>query len=68
MESSELRRAVEAARATTPELGLRADEVVVVHHSDRVGLRRIDLDAAHFTDRVAAALRGESTVPGRAGA
>ncbi|MEV0845622.1 phosphotransferase [Streptomyces sp. NPDC049954] len=41
MKSRELRRAVEAARATTVELGLQVDEVVVVHNSDRVALRLI---------------------------
>ncbi|MFI5806135.1 phosphotransferase [Streptomyces sp. NPDC051561] len=39
MESSELRRAVEAGRATAAELGLQVDEVAVVHNSDRVALR-----------------------------
>ncbi|MCX5528785.1 aminoglycoside phosphotransferase family protein [Streptomyces bobili] len=41
MEPSELRRAVEAGRATAAELGLQVDDVVVVHNSDRVALRLI---------------------------
>jgi Ser/Thr protein kinase RdoA (MazF antagonist) len=41
MEPSELRRAVEAGRATASELGLQVDDVVVVHNSDRVALRLI---------------------------
>ncbi|WP_369031524.1 MULTISPECIES: phosphotransferase [Streptomyces] len=44
MEPSELRRAVEAGRATAAELGLRVDEVVVVHNSDRVALRLLPCD------------------------
>ncbi|MEU5522801.1 aminoglycoside phosphotransferase family protein [Streptomyces sp. NPDC047860] len=39
MEPTELRRAVEAGRATASELGLQVDDVVVVHNSDRVALR-----------------------------
>ncbi|MFF7607768.1 aminoglycoside phosphotransferase family protein [Streptomyces parvulus] len=39
MEPSELRRAVEAGRATASELGLQVDDVVVIHNSDRVALR-----------------------------
>jgi aminoglycoside phosphotransferase (APT) family kinase protein len=39
MEPLELRRAVEAGRATASELGLQVDDVVVVHNSDRVALR-----------------------------
>lgn len=39
MEPSQLRRAVEAARATASRLGLQVDDVVVVHDSDRVALR-----------------------------
>jgi hypothetical protein len=41
MEPLELRRAVEAGRATASELGLQVDDVVVVHNSDRVALRLI---------------------------
>ncbi|GAA1936672.1 aminoglycoside phosphotransferase [Streptomyces durmitorensis] len=41
MEPEELRRAVEAGRAVASELGLRVDDVVVVHNSDRVALRLV---------------------------
>ncbi|MFI8182299.1 aminoglycoside phosphotransferase family protein [Actinacidiphila glaucinigra] len=41
MEPSQLRRAVEAARATASELGLKVDDVVVVHDSDRVALHLV---------------------------
>ncbi|GLZ78339.1 aminoglycoside phosphotransferase [Actinorhabdospora filicis] len=41
MEPAELRRAVEAARATASEWGLRVEDVVVVHDSDRVALRLV---------------------------
>ncbi|MFF6781240.1 phosphotransferase [Streptomyces sp. NPDC012510] len=41
MEPWELRRAVEAGRATASELGLRVDDVVVLHNSDRVALRLV---------------------------
>ncbi|MGW0607508.1 aminoglycoside phosphotransferase family protein [Streptomyces sp. NPDC002640] len=44
MEPAELRRAVEAARATARDAGLRADDVVVVHDSDRVALRLLPCD------------------------
>ncbi|MFD8375857.1 aminoglycoside phosphotransferase family protein [Streptomyces sp. NPDC059688] len=44
MEPAELRRAFEAARATATELGLRVDDVVVVHDSDRVALRLLPCD------------------------
>lgn len=44
MEPSELRRAVEAGRATASELGLRVDDVVVIHNSDRVALRLVPCD------------------------
>ncbi|MFE9676896.1 phosphotransferase family protein [Streptomyces sp. NPDC006259] len=57
MEPSELRRAVEAGRATASELGLRVDDVVVVNNSDRVVLRLVPCDvlarvapAAHLAD------------------
>lgn len=50
MEDSDLRRAVEAGRATASELGLRVDDVVVVHNSDRVALR---LDPCDVLVRVA---------------
>ncbi|WP_060886618.1 phosphotransferase [Streptomyces caniscabiei] len=44
MEPSELRRAVEAGRTTASGLGLRVDDVVVVHDSDRVALRLAPCD------------------------
>ncbi|MFE9727416.1 phosphotransferase family protein [Streptomyces sp. NPDC005794] len=44
MEPSELRRAVEAGRATASELGLQVDDVVVIHNSDRVALRLVPCD------------------------
>lgn len=44
MEQPELRRAVEAGRAVASELGLRADDVAVVHNSDRVALRLVPCD------------------------
>ncbi|MFE0255265.1 phosphotransferase family protein [Streptomyces sp. NPDC059010] len=57
MEPSELRRAVEAGRATASELGLQVDDVVVIHNSDRVALRLVPCDvlarvapSAHLAD------------------
>ncbi|WP_435595449.1 phosphotransferase [Streptomyces albogriseolus] len=44
MEPAELRRAVEAGRATASELGLQVDDAVVVHNSDRVALRLVPCD------------------------
>ncbi|MEU9214406.1 aminoglycoside phosphotransferase family protein [Streptomyces sp. NPDC048415] len=44
MEPSELRRAVEAGRATASDLGLRVDDVVVINNSDRVALRLVPCD------------------------
>ncbi|WP_030172036.1 phosphotransferase [Streptomyces sp. NRRL S-813] len=44
MEPLELRRAVEAGRATASELGLQVDDVVVIHNSDRVALRLVPCD------------------------
>lgn len=44
MEPSELRRAVEAARATVSESGLQADNAIVIHNSDRVALRLVPCD------------------------
>lgn len=41
MEPLELRRAIEAGRATASELGLPVDDAVVVHNSDRVALRLV---------------------------
>ncbi|MFI9031032.1 phosphotransferase family protein [Streptomyces sp. NPDC053560] len=57
MEQRELRRAVEAGRATALGLGLQVDEVTVVHNSDRVALRLAPCDvlarvapSAHLAD------------------
>ncbi|MFG2072032.1 phosphotransferase [Nonomuraea maritima] len=44
MKPDELRRAIEAGRATATDLGLRVDEVVVIHDSDRVALRLLPCD------------------------
>ncbi|MFE0419186.1 phosphotransferase family protein [Streptomyces tendae] len=44
MEPTELHRAAETARTTAAELGLQADEVLVVHNSDRVALRLLPCD------------------------
>jgi hypothetical protein len=44
MEASELRRAVEAGRATASALGLQVDDVVVLNNSDRIALRLIPCD------------------------
>lgn len=44
MEPSELRRAVEAGRSTASALGLRVDDAVVVHNSDRIAVRLIPCD------------------------
>ncbi len=44
MEAPELRRAVEAGRATASELGLQVDDVVVVNNSDRAALRLVGCD------------------------
>ncbi|WP_367049488.1 phosphotransferase [Streptomyces sp. Je 1-332] len=44
MEPSELRRAVEAARATALELGLPVDDAIVIHNSDRVAVRLVPGD------------------------
>src|SRR4051794_5783947 len=44
MDGPELQRAVEAGRATASQLGLQADDVVVVHNSDRVALRLLPCD------------------------
>jgi hypothetical protein len=44
VEPLELRRAVEAGRATASELGLQVDDVVVIHNSDRVALRLLPCD------------------------
>ncbi|MFH8467495.1 phosphotransferase [Streptomyces sp. NPDC017991] len=57
MDPWELRRAIAAGRATASELGLRVDEVIVVHNSDRVALRLTPCDVlarvaplAHLAD------------------
>src|SRR3954447_26101159 len=39
MEPSEVQRAVDAARATASSLGLRADDALVVHNSNRIAVR-----------------------------
>jgi hypothetical protein len=44
MEESELRRAVEAGRATAAALGLDVDDVVVINNSDRIALRLVPCD------------------------
>jgi hypothetical protein len=44
MEPGQLRRAVEAGRATASDLGLEVDDVVVIHNSDRVALRLAPCD------------------------
>ncbi|MFE5597605.1 phosphotransferase [Streptomyces coelicoflavus] len=44
MEPSELRRAIEAGRATAAELGLEVTDAAVVHDSDRVALRLLPCD------------------------
>lgn len=44
MEASEVRRAVEAGRATASALGLQVDDVIVVNNSDRVALRLLPCD------------------------
>lgn len=49
-EPLELRRAVEASRATASELGLQVDDVIVIHNSHRVALRLVPCD---FLARVA---------------
>ena len=44
MEAQEVRRAVEAAGSTASALGLQADDVVVIHNSDRIAVRLIPCD------------------------
>jgi hypothetical protein len=44
MEAPQVRRAVEAGRATATALGLRADDVVVLHNSNRIVLRLVPCD------------------------
>jgi hypothetical protein len=44
MEPIDVRRAVDAARATARALGLEVDEAVVVHNSDRIAVRLLPCD------------------------
>ncbi|TMR95214.1 phosphotransferase [Nonomuraea basaltis] len=44
MDASEVRRAVEAGRATASALGLQVDDVVVINNSDRIALRLVPCD------------------------
>ena len=44
MESSQVQRALEAARSTTCELGLHVDDAVVIHNSDRIAVRLLPCD------------------------
>ncbi|MFJ9692583.1 phosphotransferase family protein [Kitasatospora sp. NPDC101183] len=44
MEPPDLRRAIEAGRATASELGLPADDAAVVHNADRAVLRLLPCD------------------------
>ncbi|MCA9904458.1 MAG: aminoglycoside phosphotransferase family protein [Anaerolineae bacterium] len=44
MESSEVQRGIEAARSTAYALGLRADDGVVIHNSNRIAVRLIPCD------------------------
>lgn len=44
MESSQVRRAVEAARLTACELGLQVNDAVVIYNSDRIAVRLIPCD------------------------
>ena len=44
MEASEARRAVEADGSTASALGLRVEDAVVIHNSDRIALRLIPCD------------------------
>ncbi len=44
METSEVQRGIEAARATAYALGLRADEGVVIHNSNRIAVRLTPCD------------------------
>ncbi|GAB3413037.1 aminoglycoside phosphotransferase/kinase family protein [Flindersiella endophytica] len=44
MEPSDVRRAVDAARAAASALGLRADDAVVVNNSDRIAMRLLPCD------------------------
>ncbi|WP_308190217.1 phosphotransferase [Pseudonocardia sp. TRM90224] len=44
MEEPDVRRAIEAGRATASAAGLRADDAVVVHNSDRIAMRMLPCD------------------------
>lgn len=44
METSEVQRGIEAARLTASALGLRADDGVVIHNSNRIAVRLIPCD------------------------
>ena len=44
MEPSEVQRAIEAARSTASALGLRVDDGVVVHNSNRIAVRLTPCD------------------------
>jgi hypothetical protein len=44
METSEVQRGIEAARSTAYALGLRADDGVVIHNSNRIAVRLIPCD------------------------
>ncbi|HVU11275.1 MAG TPA: aminoglycoside phosphotransferase family protein [Phototrophicaceae bacterium] len=44
MEPSEVQRAIEAARSTTSALGLKADNGVVIHNSNRIAVRLTPCD------------------------
>lgn len=44
MEKSDIQRAIEAARTTAVDLGLRADEGVLIHNSNRIAVRLTPCD------------------------
>lgn len=44
MEKSDIQRAIEAARSTAVDLGLRADEGVLIHNSNRIAVRLTPCD------------------------
>lgn len=44
MEASEIQRAIEAARSTASALGLRADDGVLIHNSNRIAVRLTPCD------------------------
>ncbi|MGI5426643.1 phosphotransferase enzyme family protein [Streptomyces sp. CA-179760] len=57
MQASEIRRAVAAAMSTASALGLRADDVIVLHDSNKLTLRLLPCDVlarvAHLADQIA---------------